>query len=351
MKRFLVLMLVLALALPGLALGQTVIDPTQQRGIEPQRNLPNNPAIPGESMVTGLKTDAKYVPVLVNIDNVQGAWPQWGIAEADIIYELPIHGLSLTRLMALFAYSHPDAAGPVRSGRVLHAHMREEWDAAWVYIGTQTAKGSNVNTELRNLKARDKVVNLLFDGVGNRISKHFKLMPGYGGPHNHSVHVNEIKALTEAYPFPERPYLFTDELPAAGVPATRISLEYGSSSSTFTNSRFEYDAQTNLYSRYRNNTPYADKNQPDVPLTFSNFIVQWTELKFNGAASRPLLTEVGEGNADIFTGGRYIAGYWVRESMTSRTVFYDQDGNEIKLQRGKTFINVTTDRSTKVSYE
>ena len=44
----------------------------------------------------------------------------------------------------------------------------------------------------------------------------------------------------------------------------------------------------------------------DVPLTFSNVIVQWTDLKFNGAADAPLLTGVGEGNADIFTGGRYI---------------------------------------------
>ena len=39
-------------------------------------------------------------------------------------------------------------------------------------------------------------------------------------------------------------------------------------------------------------------------------------------------------------GGKHIAGYWKRENMESRTVFYDADGNEIQLQRGKTLISV-----------
>ena len=107
MKRIFLALLVLTLILPTIALAQTTIDPTAKRGITPERGLPNNPAIPGESMTTGLPTDAPYVPILVNIDNVRGAWPQWGIKDADIIYEMPIHGLSLTRLMGLFAYVHP----------------------------------------------------------------------------------------------------------------------------------------------------------------------------------------------------------------------------------------------------
>lgn len=351
MKRILALLAVLALLLPLAVAAQTTIDPTANRGIKPQRGLPNNPAIPGESMVTGLPVSAPYIPVLVNIDNVRGAWPQWGIADADIIYEMPIHGLSLTRLMALFAYNHPEAAGPVRSGRVLHAEMREEWDAAWAFIGRQLKEGSSVNEALRRFKTKDKPVNLIFDGGGNAASGLFRLMPGRGGPHNHSANVRAIAEKAGEYAFPARPFLFADALPTAGVPVVHVALKYGTEQSSFANSDFNYDPATNLYSRYRNNTVYEDKNNPGVPLTFSNLIVQWTDLKFNGAADAPLLTEVGEGNADIFTGGRYIAGYWVRESVTSRTVFYDQDGNEIRLQRGKTFINITTERSTRVSFE
>ncbi|NLX83292.1 MAG: DUF3048 domain-containing protein [Clostridiales bacterium] len=351
MKRFFLALLVLALILPSLALAQTTIDPTAKRGIKPERGLPNNPAIAGESMTTGLPTDAPYVPVLVNIDNVSGAWPQWGIKDADIIYEMPIHGLGLTRLMGLFAYTHPEEVGPTRSGRVMHAEMRQEWDAAWVFVGVQSKEGSDVNQALYQLGAKKKDVNLLINGATGKSLKYFKSIKGYARPHNHSVNLAQVKGDVQAYDFPQRAFLFTDELPVAGVAATQISLRYGSEGNAYTNSNYTYDAATNLYSRYRQNKPYEDRDQPGVPLTFSNVIVQWTALKFNGAANAPLLTEVGEGNADIFTGGRYIPGYWVRESVDSRTVFYDADGKEIKLQRGKTFINITTDRSTKLSYE
>jgi hypothetical protein len=348
MKKILILFLAAALLLPVFAVAEIAVDPSADRGINPQRDLPNNPAIPGESMTTGLPTDLPYIPILVNIDNVAGAWPQWGIAEADIIYEMPIHGLSLTRLMALFAYHHPTSAGPVRSGRVMHAEMREEWDAGWAFVGVQTKAGTNVNDVIRELGLRKKSAPLLMNRLHMGDVSHHK------GPHNHSINLQKAAATIADYDFPQRPFLFTDVLPESGDPATSIRLLYGGGNEkSYTNSSYAYDTATNLYTRFRNKKPYVDMKaaDPKASLTFSNVIVQWTDLKFNGAASAPILTEVGEGNADIFTGGRHIAGYWVRKDLQSRTIFYDQDGNEIQLQRGKTWINITSERSTKVVYE
>lgn len=42
-----------------------------------------------------------------------------------------------------------------------------------------------------------------------------------------------------------------------------------------------------------------------------------------------------------FMGSCYIAGYWYRESIGMRTVLLDEDGSEIVLMRGKSFIIVT----------
>lgn len=358
MKKLFCLMLIAVLALPLIpASAATQTNPAAPRGIVPQgRNaaggFDNNPAIPGESMTTGRPFDGAYVPFLVNIDNVQGSWPQWGIADADIIYEMPIHGLSLTRLVALFADQHPEQAGPVRSGRVMHAELREEWDAAWVFVGVQNKEGSSVSVALRKFGARKKPVNLIFDFTTNKWGKHMHNVKTHKGPHNHSVHLQELLQYCDDYEFPQRPFLFTDEKPELGVPATAISLAYGKEGErSYTNSSYVYDAATNLYARSRAGSPYVDQRMPDQALTFSNVIVQWTDLRFNGAANAPLLKEVGEGNADIFTGGKYIPGYWVRESVTGRTIFFDSDGQEIRLQRGKTWINITTERSTRVSYE
>jgi hypothetical protein len=354
MKRNMSLLLSIVLILLSItaASALTVIDPTADRGIAPKGDPSvNNPRIPGESMTTGLPFEGDYVPILVNIDNVAGAWPHWGVADADIIYELPIHGLIMTRLMALFADRHPAEAGPVRSGRVLHAELREEWDAGWTFVGIQKLDGTNVHDALREFGARHKTNDLIYDLAANKWSKHSYRVKGYNGPHNLSVKVLELVEVAKGYAFPERPFLFTDALPTTGEPASQIQLVYGGNDKNYTNSSFTYDAAANVYARYRAGTPYADNHNPDMPLTFSNVIVQWTDLSFNGKASAPVLKEVGQGNADIFTGGRHIAGYWVRSDVTNRTVFYDQDGNEIVLQRGKTWINVTTARATEVTYQ
>ncbi len=352
MKKAISLLLILALFLPLLAFGQTVIQPSENRNIILNKVPENNPVIDGESMTTGLPHVGEYIPVLVNIDNVQGAWPQWGIQEADIIYEMPIHGLALTRLMALFTQDHPDGVGPLRSGRVMHAEMREEWDAGWAFAGIQNKEGSNVNTALRAFGAKDKDVDLIFNVNTNKWSSYSTNMKHHKAPHNHSFHLKKAAATISAYDFNKRPFLFTDEKPANGDNATSIRLLYGGGNEkSYTNSSYTYDNAANLYARYRNGKPYEDLNNPGVALTFSNIIVQWTDLTFNGAANAPLLKEVGQGNADIFTGGKYIAGYWVRDAVDSRTIYFDGNGIEIKLQRGKTWINITTDRSTKVVYE
>ena len=78
-------------------------------------------------------------------------------------------------------------------------------------------------------------------------------------------------------------------------------------------------------------------------MLLSNVIVQWTPTEFI-RVDIPVTCNVeamghpGEGNADIFMCGRHISGYWKREGMNTRTVFYDENGQEISLQRGKTMI-------------
>ena len=74
-----------------------------------------------------------------------------------------------------------------------------------------------------------------------------------------------------------------------------------------------------------------------IHLGFSNVILQRVSYEYT-SVTRPVVSAVGQGNADIFIGGRYIPGYWVCESQASPTVFLDDLGNEIVLSRGKTYI-------------
>ena len=55
-------------------------------------------------------------PIAVMIDNHNGAWPQAGLNQAYMVYEIIVEG-GETRLMALFKGVNLDKIGPVRSAR------------------------------------------------------------------------------------------------------------------------------------------------------------------------------------------------------------------------------------------
>ncbi|MDD2647293.1 MAG: DUF3048 domain-containing protein [Eubacteriales bacterium] len=338
--------------------GMTVIDAKSSREITVNSTFENNPVIPGQSDITGLpeSEDKVYSPLMVNIDNFGGALPQLGVGTADILYDMPLARGGYTRTVALFNTAYPAMAGPIRSARVMHAELREEWDAAWVYFGKQTAEGSSVTAYLSKNGTNKK--KLTFDGNTGASKYYFYAFARYSdpldagekyeSPHNAFASIaltgtedgkknTTIQySLPKDYQYPRRPFLFRDEPPTDGADATYVTIDTGH---TGYSTSYTYDVDTQAYVKYMNGKPYVDAYAPEVPLVFNNVIVQRITLTYNkGVAANPLVTEIGEGNADIFMGGKYIAGYWVRKSRDSRTIFFDAEGNELRLMRGTTAI-------------
>lgn len=352
MKKIIAFLMACMLILTAVsACAMTEVDPSSDRGITPKEVPARNEVIEGVSPTTGEPWEGQYIPVLVNIDNMKPARPHWGIGKADIMYELPIDGKGYTRLMALFSNQYPETAGPVRSARVMHAELRQEWDGAWVFAGGQKADGSNVFSAITRLGVYDQKVNLAFNLLGKNGAPFFHNRTDKKSPHHHEVQLNELVPylMESGYEFVQRPFLFTDEK-AQGEEATYVETHFGSGHS---DAYYVYNAETDDYARYNveDNAPYIDENDPDTILTYNNIIVQWTTLKYNGKSNRPLLTEVGEGNADFFMNGVHVEGYWVRDDVNKRTVFFDKDGNEMQFQRGQSWIVIASEKFLDVFYK
>ena len=357
MKRLLCLLtaLVLGLAIPTALAAESTLADTRDRGIEPKGrqadgSFPVNPDIPGQSPTTGLPWDGFYMPMLVQIDNDNGGVEErapWGARYADIVYETPLHQNGATRISFLFSDYIPDSVGPVRSARVGHVWLREEWDAGFLFYGGQEAKGSNINEEFSKLGATKKGV--LFSGIvgtGKPWKKYYSRVKGLPGPHNVDANAAAMQALIpEGHQPPRRPFLFTDALPAQGEEATAIDIAWKHKNYVCA---FEYDDVANLYYRSVRGVPYVDK-QTGEELSFSNVIIQRTKVTYKTGSDKPITQNLGHGNADIFMGGRYIPGYWVRTGMDQRTIFFDGQGNELRLQRGTTYIAMA-DNNIPVTY-
>ena len=71
----------------------------------------------------------------VMINNLIDALPQYGISEADFIYEIETEG-GITRLLALFSdFTDVGTIGPVRSSRTFYNSVATSFDAPLIHCG------------------------------------------------------------------------------------------------------------------------------------------------------------------------------------------------------------------------
>src|SRR2546428_5676584 len=82
---------------------------------------------------------APRVPVCswlgIVVDNAPPARPQWGLSQADIVYEVPTEGM-ITRFLALFCNGGPDTLGPVRSLRLQFLAIAGDYGATIAHSGS-----------------------------------------------------------------------------------------------------------------------------------------------------------------------------------------------------------------------
>jgi len=346
-----------------LPLEGTVLQNTPDRNISPNTPPVRNPIISGESPTTGQSWLGFYLPMLVQFSNAMasvdvnnksetlagvGNRAPWGGQHADIVYEAILYRTGYTRMTFLFSDSldegYPLSFGPVRSARVGHVSLREEWQAGLVFRGGPEIEDNDIQEMLKKLGAYEKGV--AFDLETNLTRNYSQRVKGLKGPENLDADIVGLRNLIPCeYTSQPRAFLFADLNPyTEGYDfAYKINLDWGQESYV---SHFLYDEMDNIYYRYSGDVlfqSYAsvdDREESDkIPLTFSNVIVQRVKYEYaNNNKIAPLMQSVGKGNADIFIGGRFIPGYWIRESEDSPTVYYDDQGNEIQLTRGKTFI-------------
>ena len=331
--------------------------------------------IAGESPVTGQPWEGWYFPMLVQISNATdtvrwngkniktagvGKRAPWGLQFADIVYEECLTTIGNTRFAALFsdcfAQNQPAlGVGPVRSARYGSLLLREEWQSGLVY-GGGFLRSFGVTDETSNRFLEQTGVldrGVLFHTASSQYRPMCYRVKGKKMPDNLNADILQMRqSVAETAMAAPRPFLFSQDAYTDGAYAQAgvIHLDWGLSD---TISHFVYDSQTGTYGRYCGAgvnparwAPFAALTTPEEmpgdtsePLRYANLIVQRVAYEMDqGSAIRLMEQSVGRGNADIFLGGKYIPGVWVRPSVSEPTVFYDDQGQELQLRRGKTYI-------------
>lgn len=279
-------------------------------------------------------------PIAVMLNNLEAAQPMSGISYADVVYEYVVEG-SITRLMGLFEdYDDLDKIGSVRSCREYFVYTALEFDAIYMHFGQ-----ASYAVELLD---KDYVDNL--NGLGEAGDTSFYRTTDRQAPHN----VYTSKAGIDAgikklgyrrdhydgykgkFKFCDLDKVVTNE---NGKPATHMEPKY-----RINKPWFDYNEKTQKYDRYQYDGPQID-DLTGEQISYDNVIFQynfWTQLDDKDY----LAFDCHSGGViEYFTHGKYVLGTWEREANPdnydmSAIRYYDQDGNELEINNGKTFVCV-----------
>lgn len=280
-------------------------------------------------------------PVAVMINNVKECLPQYGISKADIIFEIPVEG-NLTRLMALYAdYTQVPYICSVRSCREYFPAFSEGFDAIYVCWGG--SKG--YDTYLKNLGT---TVFNGFNNTGGLFGRDKeRLDMGYAKEHTSyfdgrgladavkrlNVRINiEADKQGEFFEF----YDYFQTVKPSDRECVKLHINFGANSATFI-----YDENTKLYFKEINGNKQMD-GVTGEQLSFTNVFLLETSVTMNAdGLHKDVLWKVENGKGYYLSNGCMKEIYWSKTSESAPLKFYDENGKELLLNRGKTYIGIT----------
>ncbi len=311
--------------------------------------MPNLGGIPepaNQNLLTGWANLSEKAigkrPVAVMVNNVEDALPQYGISQADVIFELPVEG-DLTRLMAMYAdYTKVPDICAIRSCRYYYPAIAKGFDAFYVHWGID----QTVTSYVKGIQP-DKYDGLSNDGgLFGRDSA--RRSAGYSLEHTGYFKGTKFASVVEgsgdrvglkdakkgtAFQFTDYGTLVT---PTGGACNT-VAIRFGAC-----NSKFTYNAKTNTYLKSMNGHKHVD-GKTGEQLSFTNVFVLETSISVRDSVGHKNINWQGSGSSR----GYYISNgavqriRWSQSNESSYLKFYDESGKELEINRGKSYIAYT----------
>ena len=297
--------------------------PAVLSGIDPLTGLP--PTSP---------TAEKRPALAVKVDNVQGAWPQAGLNQADIVYDLPVEG-GLTRLLAIFHSQDVPVIGPIRSARPVDADILHLLGHAYF------AFSGGTSSDLGPINDHSNATPMWWDVTPSL----FVIRHDHAIPHQVFGTTAMLYAGGEARSPSTTPpppmFSYSVATPTAAVPATTVTAQYSAATAAWTWNGTQY---------LRNQSGHADLLIDGAQVTATNVVVMSVGVRNTSAHDShgtvvPLPVVIGAGQVWVFRNGVVVHGTWNRPTENSPMTLRTSTGQVIALMPGRTWVEVLPNSS------
>ena len=290
-----------------------------------------------EPKIQIVDVNSKTRPYAVMINNNHAAWPQCGLKDAYIVYEIIAEG-GITRMMALYKDTYPEKVGSVRSARHYFIDYAEENDAIFIHWGGSPQAYNRIYSGINDLDGialegsiffRDKSLRRDYEHTGFvdlKKAKEYAENKGYTRDTNKDLLLN--------YSVEELDLSKTEEAKTAN----EVTLKY----SYYHTTSYEYDEENKVYKRYMSDKANIDL-ETDEQYTAKNIIVYKVgnyTINDGEGKGRQELNNIGSGSGYYITNGYSIPITWEKTSHSGQTVYKTKDGEKLVVNDGNTFIQI-----------
>lgn len=323
-------------------------------GAAPMAQVKADEAMPGyvRSVYTNEWIPAEQAairPIAVMMPTDKVAQPSYGISSADVLYEIMEEG-EISRQMAVISnWTGLAKIGNVRSCRAYYIPEATEWDSILIHFGGVCYMKDRITApDINNISG----TNQYGTGGGAPGANAFFRTADRKAPHNayttapnivnvcaqlgYSLNIREGLYNAKHFTFADGANTL-EQYGQAAAAANTIDL---SKIFTYTKSAFTYNPADGMYYKTLHGKAQTD-GLDGQQLKFANVIVQntkWCRLDDKGYLYFQNIDNTSDGY--YFTRGKAIHVTWQKAGDYAPTVYYDDLGNEIQLNEGKTYIAI-----------
>lgn len=299
------------------------------------------------SELTGLPTPEELKdqkPVAVMVDNEKIALDHFETAEADIVYEIMNSTANdrVTRLMCIRKdWGSINQMGSIRSTRPTNIPLAAEYNAVLIHDGGPFY--------INDWLARSYAQHLSggFARINNGKNYEFTEYVTTGEVASRMKAAGYSTTYDQYAPERDTHFIFVDYgkdmvLSETDFATVKTAKDIKLPVFKHNQSELKYNESTGTYDYYEYGAIHKDAEDGE-PLSFTNVILQNTtfaQLDENGYLIYNMINTGDPRSGYYITGGECVNITWLKNSETSITKYYDENGDEIVINRGKTYIGL-----------
>ena len=288
-----------------------------------------------EKQLKIVNVNSKSRPFAVMINNNHAAWPQCGIQDAYLVYEMIAEG-GITRMMAIYKDADTAKIGSIRSARHYFLDYVQENDAIFVHWGGSDRAYSDIRAKSINdidglalegsVFFRDTTLKRDLEHTGFTSMEKLKK---YAEKEKYTRDTNKDLLLNYSV---DEIDLSTNE---SAKLATNVNIKY----SDYHTTSYVYDTENKVYKRSMSGQKNVDLVTGEQ-YTAKNILVYKVGNYSFDSYGRQDLENVGTGTGYYVTDGYAMPITWEKTSHNAQTVYKYENGEEITVNDGNTFIQI-----------